>query len=70
MSQWRYGCHLFILELFPCAVLTPYLYRLEENEADEDVPFFMRKFTNRYPFGNVHMALRIGPLIIENGVDQ
>lgn len=43
---------------------------LEEEIADDDVPFFMRKFTNRYPFGNVHMALRVGPLIIENGVEQ
>ena len=42
----------------------------EEDEADEDVPFFMRKFANRFPFGNVHMALRVGPLIIENGVEQ
>jgi len=42
----------------------------EEDEADEDVPYFMRKFANRYPFGNVHMALRVGPLIIENGVEQ
>jgi len=30
----------------------------------------MRKFTNKYPFGNVHMALRVGPLIIENGVEH
>ncbi|KAH6723720.1 hypothetical protein BKA61DRAFT_727553 [Leptodontidium sp. MPI-SDFR-AT-0119] len=43
---------------------------LEEEEADEDVPFFMRKFTNRYPFGNVHVALRVGPLIIESGVEH
>jgi hypothetical protein len=42
----------------------------EEMEADEDVPFFMRKYTERYPFGNVHTALRIGPLVIENGVSQ
>jgi hypothetical protein len=42
----------------------------EEDEADEDVPYFLRKFANRYPFGNVHMALRVGPLIIENGVEQ
>jgi hypothetical protein len=42
----------------------------EEGGADEDVPFFLRKFANKYPFGNVHMALRIGPLIIENGVEQ
>lgn len=43
---------------------------LEEGAAFEDVPFFLRNFTNRYPFGNVHMALRFGPLIIENGVEQ
>lgn len=43
---------------------------LDEQEADEDIPFFLRKFTNKYPFGNVHMALRVGPLIIENGVEQ
>jgi hypothetical protein len=37
-------------------------------DEDEDVPFFLRKSVNKTPFGNVHMALRIGPLIIENGV--
>jgi hypothetical protein len=42
----------------------------EEQEADEDIPFFLRKYTERYPFGNVHMALRVGPLVIENGVSQ
>jgi hypothetical protein len=41
-----------------------------EEGADEDVPLFLRKFVDKYPFGNVHMALRIGPLIIENGVQQ
>ena len=40
----------------------------DEKEADKDIPFFFRKYTEKYPFGNVHMALRIGPLIIENGV--
>jgi hypothetical protein len=43
---------------------------LEEVEADKDVPFFLRKFANNYPFGNIHMALRVGPLVIENGVEQ
>jgi hypothetical protein len=43
---------------------------VEEKEADEDIPFFFRKYTEKYPFGNVHMALRIGPLVIENGVAQ
>jgi len=43
---------------------------VEGEEADEDIPFFLRKYTERYPFGNVHMALRVGPLIIENGVSK
>ncbi|ORY16587.1 hypothetical protein BCR34DRAFT_671613 [Clohesyomyces aquaticus] len=33
-----------------------------------DIPFFLREFAERYPFGNVHIALRVGPLLIENGV--
>jgi hypothetical protein len=43
---------------------------VEEEEANEDIPFFLRKYTERYPFGNVHMSLRVGPLVIENGVSQ
>jgi hypothetical protein len=41
-----------------------------ELEANEDIPLFFRQFTEKYPFGNVHMALRVGPLVIENGVSQ
>jgi hypothetical protein len=41
-----------------------------EPTADEDIPLFFRRFTSKYPFGNVHMALRVGPLVIENGVAQ
>ncbi|KAK3326732.1 hypothetical protein B0H66DRAFT_449385, partial [Apodospora peruviana] len=41
---------------------------INEKKAKDDIPFFMRNVTDRYPFGNVHMALRIGPLMIENGV--
>ncbi|KAH7134603.1 hypothetical protein B0J13DRAFT_560762 [Dactylonectria estremocensis] len=41
-----------------------------EALADEDIPMFFRKFTEKYPFGNVHMALRVGPLVIENGVSH
>lgn len=41
-----------------------------ESKADEDIPLFFRQFTEKYPFGNVHMALRVGPLVIENGVSQ
>lgn len=43
---------------------------VREAEADEDIPFFMRRYVEKYPFGNVHMALRVGPLVIENGVAQ
>lgn len=43
---------------------------VEEAEADEDIPFFLRQYTEKYPFGNVHMALRVGPIVIENGVTQ
>ena len=43
---------------------------VDEKEAAEDIPFFMRRITDRYPFGNVHMALRVGPIIIENGVQH
>ncbi|KAI3332064.1 hypothetical protein HD806DRAFT_179608 [Xylariaceae sp. AK1471] len=39
-----------------------------EPEADDDVPFFLKRYTEKYPFGNVHMALRLGPLVLENGV--
>lgn len=38
------------------------------KEAQEEIPFFLGRHTEKYPFGNVHMALRIGPLIVENGV--
>lgn len=43
---------------------------IEEKDADEDIPFFMRRITDRYPFGNVHMALRLGTIMIENGVQH
>ena len=42
----------------------------EEAKADKDIPFFIRKYTERYPFGNMHMSLRVGPLLVENGVAQ
>lgn len=42
----------------------------EEAAADKDIPLFFRRYTEKYPFGNVHMSLRIGPLLIENGVAQ
>lgn len=41
---------------------------VEEAEADKDIPYYLRQYAEKYPFGNVHMALRIGPIVIENGV--
>lgn len=43
---------------------------MTEKRADGDIPFFFRQFTEQYPFGNVHMGLRVGPLMIENGVPK
>jgi hypothetical protein len=43
---------------------------LTDAEADTDIPLFLRKFARKNPFGDVHMALRVGPLLIENGVAQ
>jgi len=36
----------------------------------EEIPFYLLPIADTYPYGNVHMALRIGPLIIENGVEK
>lgn len=38
--------------------------------TDGDIPLFFRKYAEKNPFGNVHMALRVGPLVIENGVSK
>jgi hypothetical protein len=43
---------------------------VDEVEADDDIPFYLKRYVEKYPFGNVHMALRIGPIFIENGVAQ
>jgi len=40
------------------------------DESYEDIPFYLRPITNTYSYGNVHMALRLGPLLIENGVEK
>lgn len=42
----------------------------EEAAGDTDIPLFFRKHAEKNPFGNVHMALRVGPLVVENGVSQ
>ncbi|KAJ3542509.1 hypothetical protein NM208_g4061 [Fusarium decemcellulare] len=44
-----------------------YSYGLS-TDAPEDIPLYLRSTTAQYPYGNVHMALRVGPMIIENGV--
>lgn len=36
----------------------------------EDIPFYLSDIVDEYPYGNVHMALRVGPLVIENGVSK
>lgn len=41
-----------------------------EAAGDKDIPLFFRGYTEKYPYANVPMALRVGPLIIENGVSQ
>lgn len=38
------------------------------DKSPEKIAPYLRSTTNKYPYGNVHMALRIGPIIIENGV--
>ena len=43
--------------------------RLEEH-PDADIPFLSKNINSKFPFGNTHVALMVGPLIIENGVEQ
>lgn len=38
------------------------------DQEPESIPIYLRTITDKYPYGNVHMALRVGPIIIENGV--
>ncbi|KAJ3546271.1 hypothetical protein NM208_g1638 [Fusarium decemcellulare] len=35
----------------------------------EEVPLYLRSHKRNYPFGNVHVALRFGPLTFENGIN-
>ncbi|OAP58040.1 hypothetical protein AYL99_07130 [Fonsecaea erecta] len=43
--------------------------RLEE-QPDADIPFVSKTVNSKFPFGNTHVALMVGPLIIENGVEH
>ncbi|KKK12544.1 hypothetical protein AOCH_000051 [Aspergillus ochraceoroseus] len=38
--------------------------------ADEDVPLFFRQCVEKNPFGYMHTALRVGTVVIENGVSK
>lgn len=40
--------------------------RLNEK-LDSDVPWVLRTVAHKFPFGNTHVSLMVGPLIIENG---
>lgn len=39
-----------------------------DPSEDTNVPQFFRKFADKDAYSHVHMALRVGPLVIENGV--
>ena len=41
---------------------------IDEAEADEEIPIFSKTYARKYPFGHVKMALRVGPLLIGNGM--
>ncbi|KAH8696931.1 hypothetical protein GQ44DRAFT_694414 [Phaeosphaeriaceae sp. PMI808] len=40
------------------------------TDAYEEVPMYMRHLVNNIPYGNTHMALRVGTIIIEIGAGQ
>ena len=42
----------------------------EDPSQDTNVPQFFRKFADEDAFSHVHMSLRVGPLVIENGVGR
>lgn len=42
----------------------------EDPAEDTNVPQFFRKFADDDAFSHVHMSLRVGPLVIENGVGR
>ena len=38
-----------------------------DPQAEPDIPAFFKRHVDKDPFANVHVKLRVGPLIIENG---
>jgi hypothetical protein len=43
---------------------------LYDEYEDENIPAHIRRYTDRYPFGNVHVSLMVGPLVVENGAQK
>jgi hypothetical protein len=43
---------------------------LYDEHSDEDIPTHINRYTDLYPFGNVHVSLMFGPLVIENGAKK
>jgi hypothetical protein len=42
-----------------------------EDNLDKDVPLAARNYASeKFPLGNTHISLMVGPLIIENGVPK
>ena len=41
-----------------------------EDQKDRGVPVHLRNSIQRFPFGNVHVMLMVGTVVIENGVRE
>ena len=55
------------------AVISGGMYALGaklDDTLDTDIPLPLRGYASKFPFGNTHIALMVGPLIIENGLAQ
>lgn len=59
LSLERPEQHLHSLATLDKAVTDP--------QAEPDIPAFFKAHVDKDPFANVHVKLRVGPLIIENG---
>lgn len=51
--------------LHPSATLD---HAVSDPQAEPNVPAFFKAHVDKDPFANVHVRLRIGPLIVENGI--
>lgn len=43
---------------------------VDESYADENVPVLFKNYARKRPFAKVNMALRVGPLLIQNGTTK